>query len=147
MPSRTYHVPVMSKQVLASLQPAQGKLFLDGTAGGGGHSALLLESGAEVICLDQDPQALAACKERLKDFAPRARFVESNFRDAEEALNEIGETRPLDGALLDVGVSSHQLDEAERGFSFRRDGPLDMHADESEREAISSGCREHAISS
>ena len=126
MPSRTYHVPVMSKQVLASLQPAQGKLFLDGTAGGGGHSALLLESGAEVICLDQDPQALAACKERLKDFAPRARFVESNFRDAEEALNEIGETRPLDGALLDVGVSSHQLDEAERGFSLMREGPLDM---------------------
>jgi 16S rRNA (cytosine1402-N4)-methyltransferase len=126
MPGSIYHVPVMSKQVQASLQPAEGMLFLDGTAGGGGHSALLLQSGAEVICLDQDPQALAACSDRLKEFKPRARFVESNFRDADEALDKIGEERLLNGALLDIGVSSHQLDEAERGFSLMREGPLDM---------------------
>lgn len=126
MSSTHYHIPVMSKQVRAALQPAQGMLFLDGTAGGGGHSTLLLQTGAEVICLDQDPQALAECRERLKEFGPRARFVESNFRDAVEALDEIGEERLLNGVLLDIGVSSHQLDEAERGFSLMREGPLDM---------------------
>ena len=126
MPGSTYHVPIMARQVKAYLQPAPGMLFLDGTAGGGGHSALLLQAGAEVIGLDQDPQALAECRETLKEFAPRARFVESNFRDACEALDNIGEERLLNGALLDIGVSSHQLDEAERGFSLMREGPLDM---------------------
>ena len=126
MPGNTYHVPIMARQVKAYLQPAPGMLFLDGTAGGGGHSALLLQAGAEVIGLDQDPQALAECRETLKEFAPRARFVESNFRDTCEALDNIGEERLLNGALLDIGVSSHQLDEAERGFSLMREGPLDM---------------------
>ncbi|MFM8715674.1 MAG: 16S rRNA (cytosine(1402)-N(4))-methyltransferase, partial [Spartobacteria bacterium] len=126
MPGSTYHVPIMARQVKAFLQPAPGMLFLDGTAGGGGHSALLLQAGAEVIGMDQDPQALTECRETLKEFAPRARFVESNFRDACEALDDIGEERLLNGALLDIGVSSHQLDEAERGFSLMREGPLDM---------------------
>jgi len=126
MPGNTYHVPIMARQVKAYLQPAPGMLFVDGTAGGGGHSALLLQAGAEVIGLDQDPQALAECRETLKEFAPRARFVESNFREACEALDDIGEERLLNGALLDIGVSSHQLDEAERGFSLMREGPLDM---------------------
>ena len=126
MPGSTYHVPVMARQVKAFLQPAPGMLFLDGTAGGGGHSALLLQSGAEVIGLDQDPRALQECRETLQGFGPKARFVESNFREAGETLDEIGETRPLNGALLDIGVSSHQLDEADRGFSLLRDGPLDM---------------------
>jgi len=116
----------MARQVKAFLKPAPGMLFLDGTAGGGGHSALLLQAGAEVIGIDQDPQALAECREALKEFAPRAHFVESNFRDACEALDKIGEERLLNGALLDIGVSSHQLDEAERGFSLMREGPLDM---------------------
>lgn len=126
MPSRTYHVPVMAKQVKASLQPAPGMLFLDGTAGGGGHTGILLQAGAEVVGLDQDPQALAECRETLKAFGPKARFVESNFRDACETLESMGEERLLNGALLDIGVSSHQLDEAERGFSLMREGPLDM---------------------
>jgi 16S rRNA (cytosine1402-N4)-methyltransferase len=126
MPARTYHVPVMAKQVKASLQPAPGMLFLDGTVGGGGHTGILLQAGAEVVGLDQDPQALAECREMLKAFAPKARFVESNFRDACETLENMGEERLLDGALLDIGVSSHQLDEAERGFSLMREGPLDM---------------------
>ncbi|MEI8292915.1 MAG: 16S rRNA (cytosine(1402)-N(4))-methyltransferase RsmH [bacterium] len=126
MPGSTYHVPVMARQVKAFLQPAPGRLFLDGTAGGGGHSALLLQAGAEVIGLDQDPQALAECRETLKEFGARARFVEANFRNACEALDALGEDRLLHGALLDIGVSSHQLDEADRGFSFLREGPLDM---------------------
>lgn len=126
MQGSTYHVPVMAKQINAYLQPEPGMLFLDGTAGGGGHAALLLQAGAEVIGLDQDPQALAECRERLKTFESSARFVESNFRDACDALDSIGEERLLNGALLDIGVSSHQLDEAERGFSLMREGPLDM---------------------
>ena len=126
MTGSTYHVPVMAKQIKAYLQPGPGMLFLDGTAGGGGHSALLLQAGAEVVGLDQDPQALAECRERLKAFESKARFVESNFRDACEALDKIREERLLNGALLDIGVSSHQLDEAERGFSLMREGPLDM---------------------
>jgi 16S rRNA (cytosine1402-N4)-methyltransferase len=126
MTASTYHVPVMAKQIKAYLQPGPGMLFLDGTAGGGGHSTLLLQAGAEVIGLDQDPRALAECRERLKTFESSARFVESNFRDACEALDHIGEERLLNGALLDIGVSSHQLDEAERGFSLMREGPLDM---------------------
>jgi 16S rRNA (cytosine1402-N4)-methyltransferase len=126
MTGSAYHVPVMAKQIKAYLQPGPGMLFLDGTAGGGGHSALLLQAGAEVVGLDQDPQALAECRERLKAFESKARFVESNFRDACEALDKIREERLLNGALLDIGVSSHQLDEAERGFSLMREGPLDM---------------------
>jgi 16S rRNA (cytosine1402-N4)-methyltransferase len=122
----TYHIPVMSKQIKAYLQPRPGMLLLDGTAGGGGHSFLLLHEGAEVIGLDQDPQALAECRERLKAFESRARFVESNFRDACDTLENMGEERLLNGALLDIGVSSHQLDESERGFSLMREGPLDM---------------------
>jgi 16S rRNA (cytosine1402-N4)-methyltransferase len=126
MTASTYHVPVMAKQIKAYLQPGPGMLFLDGTAGGGGHSTLLLQAGAEVIGLDQDPRALAECRERLKTFESSARFVESNFRNACEVLDHIGEERLLNGALLDIGVSSHQLDEAERGFSLMREGPLDM---------------------
>jgi 16S rRNA (cytosine1402-N4)-methyltransferase len=122
----TYHVPVLAKQTLAFLQPAPGMLMLDGTAGGGGHSSLMLEAGADVIALDQDPEALIECAGRLKKFGTRARVVESNFRNAPQAFAEIGEERLVNGALLDIGVSSHQLDAASRGFSLMQDGPLDM---------------------
>lgn len=126
MNGHTYHLPVMPKQVKACLQPAPGMLILDGTAGGGGHSVLLLEAGADVISLDQDPRALEECRERLKGFGSRVRVVQSNFRKAGDALDRMGEERLLNGALLDIGVSSHQLDEADRGFSLMREGPLDM---------------------
>lgn len=121
-----WHTPVLANQVSAALQPSPGLLFLDGTAGGGGHSRSLLEAGANVIALDQDPEALARCKANLAEFGDRVRFVESNFRNAVQALASIGVTGGLNGALLDIGVSSHQLDEAKRGFSLMREGPLDM---------------------
>ncbi len=121
-----WHKPVLASQVIAALQPAPGKVFLDATAGGGGHSRKLLEAGAHVIALDQDPEALARCRENLAEFGDRVRFVESNFRDASQALARLGITGGLDGVLLDIGVSSHQLDEAARGFSLMREGPLDM---------------------
>ena len=125
-PAAQWHVPVMTKQVLAALRPAPGMLFLDGTAGGGGHSSILLEAGASVIALDQDPEALDQSRQRLAGYGSRVRFAQSNFRDAVEALDKLGEDRLLDGVLLDIGVSSHQLDDASRGFSLQREGPLDM---------------------
>ena len=121
-----YHVPVLPEEVVALLCPAPGTLFLDGTLGGGGHSELLLMEGADVIGLDQDAEALAEAGRRLGRFGNRARLVEANFREAAAVLENLGETRLLDGVLLDVGVSSHQLDTAERGFALMKDGPLDM---------------------
>jgi 16S rRNA (cytosine1402-N4)-methyltransferase len=107
------------------LRPQPGELFLDGTLGGGGHSGLLLEAGARVIALDKDPRALAAATARLARFGEAFRAVRSDFRDAEAVLQALG-VKAVDGALVDLGVSSPQLDQAERGFSFSRPGPLDM---------------------
>ena len=124
--ARIYHVPVMPDEVAALLRPAPGMLFLDGTIGGGGHSELLLEAGADVIGLDQDAEALSEAGRRLARFGSRLRLVEANFREAADVLVGLGERRGLAGALLDIGVSSHQLDTAERGFALMKDGPLDM---------------------
>jgi len=121
-----YHVPVMGQQVMAFLQPGPGGLFLDGTAGGGGHTGMMLQAGAEVVAFDQDPEALTECRRQLGDLGRRVRWVETNFQNVDEALEGIGETRHFNGALLDLGVSSRHLDAAERGFSFQREGPLDM---------------------
>ena len=121
-----YHVPVLGQQVMGFLQPGPGGLFLDGTAGGGGHARMMLEADAEVIALDQDPEALAECRRQLGDFGAQLRLVETNFQNADTALKQIGEERLLNGVLLDLGVSSRHLDAAERGFSFQQEGPLDM---------------------
>ncbi len=121
----SYHVPVMADEVVALLRPAPGLILLDGTAGGGGHSEKLLQHGAEVVALDQDHDALAQCRQRLAPFAHRLHLVESNFENADEVLDQLG-LATIGGALLDVGVSSHQLDTAERGFAMMKDGPLDM---------------------
>ena len=126
-----YHVPVMVDEVAALLRPAPGMLFLDGTLGGGGHSERLLECGAEVIGLDQDADAVAEARRRLERFGGRVRIVGANFREAGRVLDDLGESRGLAGALLDIGVSSHQLDTAERGFALMKDGPLDMRMDRS----------------
>jgi 16S rRNA (cytosine1402-N4)-methyltransferase len=121
-----YHVPVMADEVVALLRPAPGLLFLDGTVGGGGHSERFLECGAEVIGLDQDADAVAETRCRLAEFGSRLTIVEANFRETAGVLDDLGERRGLAGALLDLGVSSHQLDTAERGFALMKDGPLDM---------------------
>ena len=123
--SDSYHTPVMADEVVALLRPAPGLIFLDGTAGGGGHTEKFLQHGAEVVALDQDAEAIAHCHHRLSPYAHRLHLVETNFENAIQALDQLG-ISSLAGALLDVGVSSHQLDSAERGFALMKDGPLDM---------------------
>lgn len=127
------HASVLAREVVEILRPAPGKLLLDGTLGGGGHSELLLERGARVIGLDKDPRALAAATARLARWGEAFRAVRADFRDAKNVLSALGLTG-VDGTLVDLGVSSPQLDQADRGFSFSRPGPLDMRmGDEGER--------------
>jgi 16S rRNA (cytosine1402-N4)-methyltransferase len=116
---------VLGREIVEALRPAPGKLLLDGTLGGGGHSLLLLEGGARVIGIDKDPRALAAARARLARFGEAFRAVRADFRDAKNVLEALG-LSAVDGALVDLGVSSPQLDEGARGFSFSRPGPLDM---------------------
>jgi 16S rRNA (cytosine1402-N4)-methyltransferase len=120
-----FHEPVLAKEVVELLCPRPGMVVLDGTLGGGGHAGLLLAGGARVIALDKDPRALAAASARLARFGEAFRAVRSDFRDARNVLAALG-IAGVDGALVDLGVSSPQLDEAARGFSFSRPGPLDM---------------------
>ncbi len=115
-------------EVLAALQPAPGKLILDGTLGGGGHAEAILAAGAQVLGLDQDPAAIAFASERLSGAGEQFRAVRSSYGRIGEVLDGLGVAQ-IDGALLDLGVSSHQLDTPERGFSFQRDGALDMRMD------------------
>lgn len=121
----SYHVPVMAEEVVALLRPAQGLIFLDGTAGGGGHSEKLLQHGAEVIALDQDTDAIAMCRARLAPYARRLHVCEANYEDSGLVLDQLG-IASLAGALLDLGLSSYQIDTASRGFAIMKNGPLDM---------------------
>jgi len=126
-----HHIPVLYREVLEYLQPERGGIFVDGTLGGGGHAEMVLsrlpESG-RLIGIDRDREALAASTERLKKFGEKFRAVHGNFFDMRQHLTAIGVTQ-VDGILLDLGVSSHQLDTPERGFSYHNDAPLDMRMD------------------
>jgi 16S rRNA (cytosine1402-N4)-methyltransferase len=119
------HDSVLPREVVAVLRPGPGKLLLDGTLGAGGHSELLLAEGAHVIGVDRDPRALAAASARLARYGEAFRAVRADFRDAKNVLAALG-IAGVDGALVDLGVSSPQLDDPARGFSFREAGPLDM---------------------
>jgi len=130
------HRPVMPQEVLELLAPRPGGVYLDGTVGGGGHARLILEASApdgRLVGLDRDSEALAAAGRTLASFGGRVTLVHAAFADSETVLDRLGIDR-LDGMLLDLGVSSHQLDRAERGFSFRHDGPLDMRMNPDEGE-------------
>lgn len=123
------HEPVMVPQMLDLLSPSRGGLFVDCTVGAGGHSKALLEAGAtRILGLDRDPAALAAAAEALASFRNRVELVHADYRELERVLDERGISN-VDGALADLGVSSMQLDAEGRGFSFRRDEPLDMRMD------------------
>ena len=116
------HTPVLAQEVLDALQPAPGKVFVDGTLGGAGHTRLLLDAGAKVIGIDQDPFALNRAREAGLEGLT---VVQGNYRDMKGLLEEINVTA-VDGILLDIGVSSFQLDDVERGFSYHSEAPLDM---------------------
>ena len=120
-----YHVSVLREEAVRFLAPAPGKVIFDGTLGGGGHSEALLKAGADVVATDLDPDALNFASLRLGGFLGRFRPAQASFSQVAEVLERFGITK-LDGALLDLGVSSHELDTPERGFSLRADGPLDM---------------------
>jgi 16S rRNA (cytosine1402-N4)-methyltransferase len=123
-----YHRPVLEKEVVELLEPKPGSFIVDGTCGGGGHTEALLESGANVLALDQDPDAVQHVSEQLASFGRRVTVRQANFRHAARVLDELG-IGTIGGALLDLGVSSRQLENAERGFSLVRNGPLDMRMD------------------
>jgi 16S rRNA (cytosine1402-N4)-methyltransferase len=125
------HAPVLLSEAIGLLEPMRGGTFVDCTLGLGGHTAALLEAGAgRVIGIDRDPQAIAIARERLSKWGDRVVLVHADYRALSSVLEQHG-VGPIDGALADLGVSSMQLDEAGRGFSFRGDGPLDMRMDTS----------------
>ena len=133
------HEPVLMEEVLTVFREgAPRQRILDGTVGGGGHAAALLEAcpGAELLGIDRDAEALAAAAIALARFGKRAHLVQGTFSEMAQCLKTLGWTS-VDGILLDLGVSSHQLDTAARGFSHRADGPLDMRMDRRGRRTAS----------
>jgi len=124
----TYHRPVLVSESVELLAPRAGSLVVDGTCGGGGHTAEILRAGADVVGLDQDPDAIDFAREKLAEYGGRVTLVQANFREAGKVLDELGIVG-IGGALLDLGVSSRQLENASRGFSVVRQGPLDMRMD------------------
>jgi 16S rRNA (cytosine1402-N4)-methyltransferase len=120
------HAPVLLQEMLDALSPRNGAHYIDGTFGGGGYSRAILESAdCRVLGIDRDPDAIARGAELVARYAGRLTLVEGRFSQMDTLLESAGETGS-DGVVLDLGVSSFQLDQAERGFSFRADGPLDM---------------------
>jgi 16S rRNA (cytosine1402-N4)-methyltransferase len=124
----TYHRPVLVREAVELLAPRAGALVVDATCGGGGHSAEILRTGADVLALDQDPDAIEYAAEKLAQYGGRVTLRQANFREADKVLDELGVVG-IGGALLDLGVSSRQLENASRGFSVMRQGPLDMRMD------------------
>ena len=123
------HEPVMTREVLAFLRPEKGGVFVDCTVGMGGHSLALLDAGAtKVIGLDRDPAALAQAAEALRAYGDRVELVHTDYRSLTEVLDARGLDR-VDGTLVDMGMSSYQLESEGRGFSFQREAPLDMRMD------------------
>jgi 16S rRNA (cytosine1402-N4)-methyltransferase len=125
---KTRHIPVLLAECLQYLEPRPGKVFADLTLGGGGHSEALLQAGATVLGFDRDPEALARTSTRLLPHEDRFTPVHRGFGDLADVLGEMGRTT-LDGVLMDLGLSSDQLDTARRGFAHRLDGPLDLRFD------------------
>lgn len=127
------HQPVMLKEVLSYLEPGEGKVIVDGTLGGAGHSSEILKKldpGGLLIGIDQDQDALHFARSRLEKISPNHRLFQANYKDFDICLAQLGIER-IDGMLLDLGVSSFQLDEEERGFSYQKDASLDMRMNQS----------------
>jgi len=143
----TYHTPVLLEEVVAQLQPRPGGLYVDCTVGGGGHAEGILRASApegRVIGLDCDDEALAASRERLAAHEGRVQLLHANFAELQETLMSLGVTA-VDGLVFDVGVSSRQFDEPSRGFSFQREGPLDMRMNRAAGPAAADVLREASV--
>lgn len=128
------HYSVMKGEAIRALEIKKDGIYVDCTAGGGGHSLEIVKglgASGKLICIDRDDAAIAACKKRLSGYEDLFTTVRSNFENVGEVLKDLGITK-IDGALLDLGVSSYQLDTAERGFSYMKDAPLDMRMDRSQ---------------
>ena len=124
------HISVLADEVIENLNIKPDGIYVDLTLGKGGHSKRILEKLSEngrLIALDQDQDALNAAKKNLSDY-PNVTFIKSNFEDIDKVLDQLGISK-IDGALMDIGVSSYQIDNAQRGFSYMHDGPLDMRMD------------------
>jgi len=132
-----YHLPVMLAEVIAVLAPHNGGLYIDGTMGGAGHSRAILEASApcgRLIALDRDDDAIKAGNAVLASYGSRVRIIKANFADMPEAVQDISQIdEGADGILLDIGVSSFQLDEGARGFSYMQDASLDMRMDQGQK--------------
>jgi 16S rRNA (cytosine1402-N4)-methyltransferase len=125
------HVPVLAREVVDALSPHDGGRYVDGTFGAGGYTAAMLDrADCQVIAIDRDPDAIAQGQALAARYAPRLRLIEGRFGDMAELLSAEG-VEDVDGVALDIGVSSMQFDQAERGFSFRASGPLDMRMEKS----------------
>ena len=128
------HITVLLEEAVDSLLPERGGIFVDCTAGGGGHSEAILKrlpEGSRLISLDRDDRAIERCRERLAPYGDASTVVKTNYSEIGQVLDELGIDK-IDGVLWDLGVSSVQLDERERGFSYSQDAPLDMRMDRSE---------------
>ena len=125
-PETARHIPVLLSQVVESLNPRDGEIFIDGTFGAGGYTRALLKAArCRVIGIDRDPTAIAGAKQLSAEFAGRLSVSEGRFSDL-DAIAAEQDAPKVDGVVLDIGVSSMQLDDPGRGFSFQSDGPLDM---------------------
>ena len=130
------HKPVLLQEVMELLSPVPGGVYCDATVGGGGHAETLLEMTSpdgRVVGIDRDMDAVAAASRRLERFGDRVSIFHGRFSALDEILSKVGISR-LDGLLLDLGISSHKVEQASRGFSFMRAGPLDMRMDASQGE-------------
>lgn len=127
---RVYHVPVLLKECCEYLEIKQDGIYVDCTLGGGGHTHEILRRGGRVIGLDQDPDAIAKTSADLISYieSGRLEIIQTNFRYIERAIktSKFADGKYVDGILMDLGISSHQIDEPSRGFAFGADGPLDM---------------------
>lgn len=134
-PGRARHIPVLLSEVVDSLRPVDGTTYIDGTFGAGGYTRAILEAAeCSVLALDRDPSAILGSATLKNEFGDRLTVIESRFSELDLVANEQG-VAPVDGVVLDIGVSSMQLDEAGRGFSFQGEGPLDMRMSSSGRSA------------
>ncbi len=132
MPQEFVHVSVLLKEAIDGLNIKKDGIYIDCTAGGGGHSLEIVKAGGKLVCFDRDLDAIAAVKERLRGYEDRYIAVHSNYADFASELDRLGIDK-IDGAIMDLGVSSYQLDCTERGFSYNSDARLDMRMD---REAL-----------